>query len=157
MGRGGSGERGNGLNYVRRVALCYSSRRSRRSSAYVPDSFRALRAISVNYSLGVSSTTTCSIWSLPLPRFYNLIHERMKPYSVNYVAAQDNTLQDTVAPLGRCRNCWAPTMEIICFAVASSLPRQELESRVSFQTDGNDNADAAITCQLTIVAPLVNA
>lgn len=25
-----------------------------------------LPAISVNYSLGVSSTTTCSIWSLPL-------------------------------------------------------------------------------------------
>jgi len=77
----------------------------------------------------------------------------MKPDSVNYVATQDNTLRGTAAPSGRCRNSWAPTMVIICFAVASSLPPQELESRVSFQTDGNDNADAAISRQLTILRP----
>ena len=59
VGRGGSGERGDGLNYVRRVALCYGSRRSRRASVYVPGSLRALRAISVNYSLGVPSTNCC--------------------------------------------------------------------------------------------------
>jgi hypothetical protein len=47
----------------------------------------------------------------------------MKPDSVNYVAAQDNTLRDTAPPLGRCRNSWAPTIGnhlLRCRVIASA-------------------------------------
>jgi hypothetical protein len=54
VGRG-SGERENGLNYVRRVALCYGVSRSRRSSVYVPDSLRAISVLGIDITFIIRS------------------------------------------------------------------------------------------------------
>ena len=75
-------------------------------------------------------------------RSYNLIHDNETIYSsVNYVTTQDNSLRDTAAPLGRCRNSWAPQS-------GSSAHAGNWGLWLPFQTYGNDDADAAIIRRL---------
>src|SRR5487761_257253 len=68
---------------------------------------------------------------------------------------QDNTPRDTAAHLGRCRNSWAPTIgnHLLRCRVIASAPGTKLPD--SFQPDGNDNTDAAITLSADNRAPFV--
>jgi len=54
VGRGGSGERGYGMYYVRRVALCYThaGHAGLRSTYRIPSEASELSRLTIRYSLG---------------------------------------------------------------------------------------------------------
>lgn len=58
------------------------------------------------------------------------------------------TIHAAILPFwSRCRKSWLSQLGIICFAVASSLPCQELDHALPgpIEPDGNDNTDVAIS------------
>ena len=126
----GVGRAGNGLNYVRRVALLLGSRRSHRSMCRIPSGvYLRLIFAYLGGSIHPSNLSSPSFLRYNTDRERRELRTRIGPLHAAYLL-----------PLYRFAavNPRLPQLGIICFAVASSLPCQELDharARPPFQPD----------------------
>jgi hypothetical protein len=153
VGRG-SGERENGLNYVRRVALCYGSTPvtpvfGLRAGFSDLSRFLGLTFINIHHPQCAVSLLSIAINSI------RTTHGKPRNMKTHTWPHKTIHLRESAARLGRCRNACAPTIgnHLLRCRVIASTPGTGLPD--SFQPDGNDNADAAITLSADNRAPFV--